>query len=476
VPQYDAVVVGSGPNGLAAAITLAREGRSVLVLEANEGIGGGTHSAELTLPGFVHDVCSAIHPFVAASPFFRTLPLAEHGLELVEPPAAVAHPFDDGTAALLERPLSAMSRNLGTDGPAYRDLIEPFVRDWARLEDSLLGPVVSIPRHPVALGRFGLQALRSATRMARGAFETERARALFAGCAAHSMLPLEKPPSAAFGLVLLAVAHRVGWPFARGGAQAIADALASYLRSLGGDIETARRVESLREVPPARAVLLDVTPRQLLAIAGDRVPPRYRRALRRFRYGPGVFKLDYALDGPIPWRAPECARAATVHLGGTLAELEASERAPWNGEHSERPFVLLAQQTLFDGSRAPRGKHTAWAYCHVPNGSDVDMTDVIEAQIERFAPGFRARILARSALGPGDLARRNANLVGGDVNGGAFDFPQLVAGRSRARIRTQRRSRACTSARPRRRRAAGCTGCAGTSPPGRPCARASRRR
>jgi phytoene dehydrogenase-like protein len=346
---------------------------------------------------------------------------------VVGSPAFVAHPFDDGSAVLAERSVDETAVGLGLDRAAYRRLVGPLVGDWERLEEALLGPLVAVPRHPLALARFSVRALRSATGLARGAFEGERARALFGGCAAHSMLPLGQRPSAAFGLVLLLVGHRFGWPFPRGGAQALTDALVGHLRSLGGELETEAPVSSLAELPPARAVLCDVTPRELLRIAGSRLPSRYRRALERFRYGPGAFKVDYALDGPIPWRAPECARAATVHLGGTLAELAASERASWRGEHSERPFVLLAQHTLFDPARAPSGKHTVWAYCHVPNGSTLDVSGHIERQIERFAPGFRERVLERSVLGPADLERRNRNLVGGDLNAGAPTLGQLVA-------------------------------------------------
>jgi len=426
-PAYDAIVVGSGPNGLAAAITLARAGRSVLVREEQETVGGGTRSAELTLPGFVHDVCSAVHPLALGSPFFRSLPLAEHGLEFVHPSAPLAHPLESGEAVLLERSLEETAAGLGGDARAYRRLLGPVVESWSRLEEAILRPLLSVPRHPLALARFGLAAIRPASGLARSAFSGERARALFAGAAAHSIQPLERPATSSFGLVLLALGHVHGWPVVRGGSQRIADALASYLRSLGGEIETAAPVESLAALPPARAILCDVTPRELARLAGDRLPARYRRALERYRYGPGVFKLDYALDGPIPWAAPECSRAGTVHLGGTLAEVAASERAPERGEHAERPYVLLAQPTLFDPGRAPEGKHTAWAYCHVPNGSSVDMTEQIEAQIERFAPGFRGRILARSALGPAGLEQRNRNCVGGDINGGSAALRQLVA-------------------------------------------------
>jgi phytoene dehydrogenase-like protein len=420
----DAVVVGSGPNGLAAAVVLAQAGLSVRVIEAAETIGGGAQSAELTLPGFVHDVCSAIHPLGVASPFFRTLPLAEHGVEWIEPPAALAHPFDDGTAALLERSPDAAVRGLGEDDGRWRRLFAPVVRDAEPLLEDVLAPV-RVPAHPLVLARFGARAVPPATVLARLSFRGAKARGLFAGLAAHSMLPLGRPPSAAFGLMLGLLGHSVGWPFPRGGSQRLSDALASCLRSLGGEIETGRRVESLAELGETRVLLLDVAPRGLLSLAGDRLPARYRRRLERYRYGPGVFKLDWALDAPIPWRAGECARAATVHLGATLDEIAASEAAPWRGEVAERPYVLLAQPSLFDPTRAPAGQHTAWAYCHVPNGSTVDMTERIEAQVERFAPGFRERILARSALGPADLERHNPNLVGGDINGGAATLTQL---------------------------------------------------
>ena len=422
--SYDAVVIGAGPNGLAAAITLARAGRSVLVREANETVGGGARSAELTLPGFVHDVCSAVHPLAAGSPFFRTLPLAEHGLEWVFPPAPLAHPFDDGTAAVLERSVEATAATLGADAGAYRKLMNPLATDWPLLENALLGPP-GLPRHPLALARFGLRALRPARRLAEVWFDGSRARALFAGLAAHSFLPLEKMPSAAFGLVLGITGHALGWPVPRGGAQRIADALASYFRSLGGEIETGARVGSIDELPPARAVLCDVTPRQLVRLAGHRLPAGYRRQLERYAYGPAAYKIDWALDSPVPWKAKECARAGTVHLGGTIEEIARSERAAWRGEHAENPFVLVAQPSLFDPARAPAGKHTLWAYCHVPNGSTFGMAERIEQQVERFAPGFRDRVLARHVMSPADLERHNANLVGGDINGGAQTLRQL---------------------------------------------------
>jgi phytoene dehydrogenase-like protein len=422
---HDAVVVGSGPNGLAAAVTLAEAGLSVLVREGAGTIGGGTRSAELTLPGFVHDICSAVHPLAAASPFFRRLPLAEHGLELVQPPLAVAHPLEGAPAAAVGRDPGAVA-GLGEDTRAYARLFGRLRDDWSRLEDALLGPLPRLPRHPLALARFGVRAGLPSTVFARRAFDGEAARALFGGAAAHSVLPLGQPGTAAFGLVLLSLAHVGGWPIARGGSLAIADALASYLRSLGGEIEVSAPVKSLAELAGARLVLLDVGPRGLDAIAGTALPARYRRRLQAFRYGPGVFKVDYALSEPIPWADPACAGAGTVHLGGRLEELAASEREPWRGRHAERPFVLLSQPTLFDPSRAPAGKHVAWAYCHVPNGSQVDMTAAVDRQIERFAPGFGDVVLARSARGPRELEHDNPNLVGGDVNGGANTLLQLV--------------------------------------------------
>jgi len=424
MPAYDAVVVGSGPNGLAAAITMARAGRSVLVLEAREAIGGGCRSAELTLPGFVHDVCSAIHPLGLGSPFFKTLPLGDHGLEWIHPPAPVAHPLDDGTAVVIERSVEETAAGLGPDAAAYRRLMGPLSAEWDALAPELLAPL-HLPRHPLAMARFGLMAIRSASGFAQARFRGERARAVFAGIAGHSILPLERTATAAIGLVLGALTHAVGWPLPRGGSRRIADALAAHLRSLGGEIRTGSPVESLDALPPARAVLCDVTPRQLLKLAGDRLRGRYRRGLERYRYGPAAFKLDFALSGPIPWKAAECARAATVHLGGTLDEIAASEAAVGRGEHPDRPFVLLVQPSLFDASRAPAGRHTVWAYCHVPNGSTFDMRARIEAQIERFAPGFGDLVLARSVLTPARLQELNANYVGGDINGGAQDLGQM---------------------------------------------------
>jgi len=416
----DAVVVGAGPNGLAAAIALARAGRSVRVLEAADTIGGGSRSAELTLPGFVHDICSAVHPHPLASPFLRELPLAEHGLELVQPELALAHPLDDGTAVAFDRSIDVTAASIGgADGDAYRKLMEPLVRDADKLLPAILGPLRPT-RHPLALSRFGLLGLRSAEGLAKR-FDGPRARALIAGNAAHSMLHLDASPTGAVALVLMLTGHAVGWPVARGGSQKVADALASIARSHGAEIVTGHRVERVEELDDAGVVLFDLTPRQIVAIAGHRLPDRYRRALERYRYGPGVFKLDWALDGPIPWTAPECRGAGTVHLGGTFEEIAASER----GDGGQRPYVLLSQPTVCDPSRAPAGKHVGWAYCHVPAGSTEDMTAAIEGQVERFAPGFRERILARASLNAAEMEAYNPNYVGGDINGGLMDLRQL---------------------------------------------------
>jgi phytoene dehydrogenase-like protein len=422
----DAVVVGSGPNGLAAAVTLAEAGLSVLVRERADGVGGGARTLPLTLPGYLHDHCSAIHPLAAASPLFRRLDLGARGLRWVEPPAAVAHPFDDGTAALLLRSLADTAGQLGRDARAWRSLFEPLAGAFEPLMDEALGAVVHLPRRPLLLARFGLSALRSARALAERRFREARARALFAGLAAHAVLPLERSPSAAFALVLGAAAHAVGWPFPAGGAQEIPDALAALLRERGGAIETGAEVRALRDVAAARLVLLDLGPRQVLGLAGEALPAGYRRALERFRYGPGAFKVDYALAAPIPWRAGECARAGTVHLGGTLEEIALAEGEVAAGRMPGRPFVLLAQHTLFDPSRAPPGRHTAWAYCHVPHGFGGDATAALEAQIERFAPGFREIVLARAARGPAALERENPNLVGGDLGGGENSLAQTV--------------------------------------------------
>src|SRR5256712_6163995 len=423
----DAIVVGAGPNGLSAAIELARSGHPVAVYEANDTIGGGCRSAALTLPGFTPDLCSAFLRLAAASPFFRPLDRAREGLEWIEPPVALAHPLDDGTAVLLDRSLEATARGLAPDEGAYRRLVGPLVRDWDKLAADALGPLLRVPRHPFALARLGLPGLLPARLLARRAFRGERGRALFAALAAPSLMPLDAPLTASFGLLLAVTAHVASWPIPRGGSQRIADALAARLRSLGGTIETRRRVASLDELPTAGAYLCDVTPRQLERIAASRLSDGYRHRLRGFRYGPGVFKVDYAIDGPIPWRAGECLRAGTVHLGGTLDGIAESEAAVARGEAPERPFVLVGQQSLFRPSRAPAGKATVWGYCHVPSASTVGMAPGIGAQPRRLAPGFRERVLARSVMTPADVERHNENYIGGDIGAGANSFLQFLA-------------------------------------------------
>ena len=423
--MVDAVVVGSGPNGLAAAIAVAQAGWSVRVVEAQPTIGGGTRTQELTLPGFRHDVCSAIYPGGAASPFFRSLPLADHGLEWLEPDVHVAHPLDDGTAGVICRTIDETAAALGVDGRAYRRIFEPVVRKWSNIENNVLGSFLRPPRHPLSMLRFGVRALPPATMTAR-MFKTPQAAAVWAGMAAHSFIPLERPITSGAALLLGTTGHISGWPMPRGGAQSLADALASYLRSLGGEIETGRTVTDIREVPAERAVFLDVAPRHAVAIAGADMPTRSRRSLERYRYGAAAFKIDFALSGPVPWKSEAARRAGTVHLGGTIAEVAAAEREVAAGRAPERPFILIAQQSLVDDTRAPIGQHTLWSYCHVPNGWTGDMTDAMESQIERFAPGFRDLILAKSVKTPADIEAGNANCIGGDVAGGSTSGLQIL--------------------------------------------------
>lgn len=431
----EAYVIGSGPNGLTAAITVARWGLKVTVLEAEAHIGGGTRTEELTLPGFLHDICSAVHPMAASSPVLGSFPLRQHGLEWIHSPSALAHPFDDGTCLTVERSIDATAAQLESGGPLYLRVAAPLVRQWRGLMEEILAPP-HVPKRFSTLARFGAIAPWPATLVERLFFRTAKARAVFAGMAAHSILPLEAPGSGAFGWILMLSAHAAGWPIARGGSQAIANALASYFESLGGRILTSHRVKWLDEFERGALVLCDVTPRQFLKIAGDRLPAPYQRRMERWLYGPGVFKIDWALRAPIPWKAAGCARSATVHIGGSAEEIADSERGVWQGETPRRPFVLLAQQSLFDDARAPAGMHTAWAYCHVPNGSDTDMTEAVEAQVERFAPGFRACILARHTIRAAEMEQHNANLAGGDITGGANTLGQLFIRPARSLYRT----------------------------------------
>jgi phytoene dehydrogenase-like protein len=422
--EYDAIVVGSGPNGLTAAALLARANLSVLVIEAAPTIGGGTRTQELTLPGFAHDVCSSVHAMAAASPILSALPLRQYGLEWVEPPVALAHPFDDRPPALLRRDIDATARAFGDDAHAYRSLIAPLATHWDALAADVLAPL-HWPHHPARYARFGLRGAASASHLLRRHFASPAPRALLGGIAAHALQPLSRLGTAAFALVLAAAGHRVGWPFARGGSRAISDALAKYLLDYNGQIVVDQRVRSLDDLPPARATLLDVTPRQLLAIAGDKLSARYARSLRNYRYGPGIFKVDWALSAPVPWRERDCADAGTLHLVGDLESLEHNGALVANGEHPERPTVLVAQPAAFDATRAPAGRATLWGYCHVPHGSTVDMLAKIEAQIERFAPGFRDCVIRRHTMNTAQLEQYDPNLVGGDIGQGANTLRQL---------------------------------------------------
>ncbi len=422
--SHDAVIVGSGPNGLAAAIALARTGRRVLVIEGQSTVGGGARSAELTLPGFVHDICSAIHPLTDGSPFLKTLPLADYGLKWIQPDLPLAHPLDDGRAVVMYADVEATAQTLGQDARAWRSYFGPMVTAWDELGADVLTPL-RMPKHPVLFAQFALRAGWPADLVAKTLFRTETAQALFAGMAAHAIQPLGHLLTASFGLMLGVLGQAVGWPFPAGGAQAIPDAMTAYLRALGGEVVAGWMVTDLAELPPAPLTFLDISPRSFLHLAGERLPSGYRRQLTRYRYGPGVFKVDYALAGPVPWRADACRRAGTVHVGGTLGEIVAAERETWRGGHPQQPYVLVAQQSLFDPSRAPAGQHTLWAYCHVPNGSTVDMTAIIDAQIERFAPGFRDLILARAVHNTAQMEAYNPNYVGGDINVGVQNLAQM---------------------------------------------------
>lgn len=426
VRHKKACVIGSGPNGLSAAIVLAQAGLRVDVFEAEAQPGGGARTMDLTLPGFHHDFGSAVHPMAVGSPFFNSLPLADYGLEWIYSPAPLAHPFEDGSAITLEQNLRDAERELQEDGRAWRNLMAPLSNNWLQFTQDILRPLLRIPRHPLLLAKFAQDALAPATFVARRRFRNERTRALFAGLAAHSFLSLNEPLSASFGMVLGAAAHAVGWPIPRGGAQAITDALSAHLGRLGGRILPSTRVDSLEQVRKYDIVLCDITPQQLLHLSHGELSRRYRKRMEEYRYGPGIFKVDYALTSPIPWKSADCLRAATVHLGGSMADITASEAAMASGAVAERPFILLAQPTLFDPSRAPAGKHIAWAYCHIPNGSTCNMLPRIEAQIERFAPGFRDCVLARRASSPADLQSMDSNLVGGDISGGASDCMQFL--------------------------------------------------
>ncbi len=446
--NFDTAVVGSGPNGLAAAITLAQAGRSVVVLEAADTIGGGARTRELTEPGFLHDVCSAIHPMGISSPFFKTLPLNEHGLEWVHPLAPLAHPLDDRPAAMLEQDLDATAETLGDDGARYAKWIKPWIPRWDGLCNDALAPL-GVPKHPIWMAQFGLSAFRPALGLAKSRFREPAAQALFAGLAGHSVMPLEMAPSSAIGLMLGMAGHAVGWPMPKGGSQSISDALASLLRTLGGEIQTGVQVTQLEDVPTTGPILFETAPARLVDIAGDELPLAYRKKLQAYRHGPGVFKIDYALNAPIPWSDPAVARGGTVHLGGTIEEIAASEHACWNGKHSDAPYVLVAQQSLFDSSRAPEGKHTGWAYCHVPRGSTKDMTEAIENQIERFAPGFRDTVIRRHTMHSLDFEAYNANYIGGDVNGGEASLDQLFTRPTTSIYRTpNKRLYLCSAATP----------------------------
>ncbi|HZJ19011.1 MAG TPA: NAD(P)/FAD-dependent oxidoreductase [Pricia sp.] len=424
--RYDIVIVGSGPNGLSAGIALSQKGLKVLIIEAADAVGGGTRTAELTLDGFHHDVCSAVHPMGYLSPYFKTLPLEKFGLEWIIPEASVAHPLNGEEAVLLSKSIDATAQNLGIDSGAYKKLITPFVAKADGLLKDSLKPL-GFPSNPLLFMRFGLKAFQPASFFAKNAFKEERARALFAGCTAHSVLPFEKFFTTAIGLLFLVTGHVENWAMPKGGSQNIAKALAGYFRSLGGEFLLATKITDYRQLPEAKKYIFDTDPAQLASIAKDRLPVSYQNKLKNYRYGPGVFKIDYALNGPVPWSDASCLKASTVHVGGTFKEIAASEKETWEGRHSKTPFVLLSQQSQFDPTRAPEGKHTGWAYCHVPNGSNVDMTPFIENQIERFAPGFKDIVLAKNTMDTGDFYRYNPNYLGGAITGGASDIFQLFS-------------------------------------------------
>jgi phytoene dehydrogenase-like protein len=424
--SYDAIVIGAGPNGLSAGIQLAHHGLSVCIFESNQQIGGGARTEQITLPNFNHDVCSAVHPMGVISPFFRSLPLKDFGLQWIESPLALAHPFDNEPAAFLSKSIQETAENLGEDKQAYLDLMVPFINDGEALLAEILKPL-RFPKHPFLMAGFGLKAMRSAQELANSKFKTSRAKALFMGCAAHSVVSLNKMATSSFGISLAMIAHMVGWPIVRGGSQQITECMEKYFRSLGGEIESGRKIESVKSLPASRAILMALTSRQVANVAGNYLPKEFRDRLLKFRYGPGIFKMDWALNGPVPWKDAVCTRAATVHLGSSSDEISESESSAWHGKISAKPFVIFVQQSLFDSTRAPEGKHTGWAYCHMPHGSDVDRTEAIENQIERFAPGFRSLILARHTLNATQLHQHNENIIGGDIGGGANDFIQFIA-------------------------------------------------